>query len=81
MLIWEGAYPRVATMFYRTVAQAVLLFGSETWVLSKIMDRKMEGTYMGFLRQITGKQARRKADRIWETPRAEIVREAAGTQS
>ena len=36
---------------------------------------------MGLLRQITGKQALRKTDRRWEMPKAEVVREAAGTQS
>ena len=29
----EGADPRVVAMFYRAVVQAVLLYGSETWVL------------------------------------------------
>ena len=44
------------------------------------MERKVEGTHMGFLRLIAGKQAWRKADRGWETPSLEVVREAAGTQ-
>ena len=29
----EGADPRVVAIFYREVVQAVLLYGSETWVL------------------------------------------------
>ena len=55
MLQQEGADPRVAAMFYRAVVQAILLYGSETWVLSTEMDKKVEGTHTGFLRQITGK--------------------------
>ena len=32
ILGWEGAYPKVSRTFYIAVIQAVLLFGSETWV-------------------------------------------------
>ena len=37
----EGAETRVLEMFDRAVAQAVLLFGSETWVLSAPMSRQI----------------------------------------
>ena len=57
LLRWEGEDPRVSEMLYRALAQAVLIFGCDTWVLSAAMDRKVEGTHTGFLRQITGKQA------------------------
>ena len=36
-------------MFYRTVLQAVLLFGLEYWVLSAAMEKTVEGTHTGFL--------------------------------
>ena len=68
-------------MFYRAVTQAVLLFGSYTWVLSGATERTMEGTHTRFLRHITGKRAQRKSDWTWVTPRAELVWKAAGTQS
>ena len=76
----EGEEPRVLAMFYRAVAQAVLLFGSETWVLLEEMKKKLEGTNTGFLIQITRKRARRVADGTWETPWAELVQEVAVTQ-
>ena len=74
----EGANPRLAEMFYRTVAKLVLLFGLETWVLLSVIERKVEGIHTGFMMHITGKQARRKADRIWVTLRAEVVWEEVG---
>ena len=40
----EAADPSVLAMFYMEVAQAVLLFGSETLVLSAAMERKLVGT-------------------------------------
>ena len=33
LLRWEGADPKVSESFYRAVVQAILLYGSETWVL------------------------------------------------
>ena len=53
----EGVYPRVEAMFYRSVEQAVLLFGLDTWLISVSIERKVEGTYMDYLRQITGKRS------------------------
>ena len=75
-----GEEPRVSEIFYRMVVQAILLYGSETWVLSASMENRVEGTHTEFLRLITGKRSRRLGDGTWETPGAEGVREAAGTQ-
>ena len=41
----------------------------------------MRGSHNGFLMQITGKRTRKKAYGTWVNPRAEVVQEAAGTQS
>ena len=45
---WEGAATRVVVMFFMAVAQEVLLFVLETWVLLTAMERKEEGTHTGF---------------------------------
>ena len=45
------------------------------------MEKKVEGAHTGFLKDITGKRARRIKGGAWETPGSEVVREAAGTQS
>ena len=54
-----GEEPRVSEIFYRMVVQAILLYGSETWVLSASMENRVEGTHTEFLRLITGKRSRR----------------------
>ena len=64
-----GVYPRVEETFYRVVSQVVLLFGSETWVLSSVLERKLEFTHTDFMRQMTGNWERQKEDRRWLTPR------------
>ena len=81
MLRREGADTQVSAMFYRAVVQAVPLFGSDSWVMSAAMEKMVEGTHTGFLRQITGKRAQRNADETWVTPAAGEVLETAGTQS
>ena len=71
----------MAEIFHRDMKQAVLLFGSDTWVILAAMDRTVADTLTGFMRQIMGKRARRKTDGTWVTPRVEIVQKAAVTQS
>ena len=60
-------------MFCRVVVQDILLNVLETWVLPAAMERKVEGTHTGFLRQIMGKRARSLGDGTWDTPVAEGV--------
>ena len=77
----EGAGPRVAATFYRSVIQAILLYGSKMWVILEAMESTVEGSHTGFLRYITGKRVWWIGDGVGETPGSEVVKEAAGTQS
>ena len=77
ILIREGADPKVSGNFYKAVAQAVLLFGEETWVLTPRMERALDSFQHRVARRITGKQARRRTDGSWEyPPLAEALGEA-----
>ena len=67
-------------MFFRAVTQAVLIFGSETWVLLAAMERAVEGTHTRFLGKTTGKWAWRKTYGTRVTPNTEVFQEAAGNQ-
>ena len=42
ILVREGADPKVSRSFYIAVTQQVLLFGAETWVLTKKMEAALE---------------------------------------
>ena len=53
---------------YKAVAQLVLLFGAETWVLTLRMERALDSFQHMFVRRITGKQLWRRADGSWEYP-------------
>ena len=45
LLRGENMKPRVCGMFFKAVVQAVLLYGSETWVLNDSAMRCLEGFY------------------------------------
>jgi hypothetical protein len=45
LLRGENMNPRVCGMFFKAVVQAVLLYGSETWVLTESAMRCLEGFY------------------------------------
>jgi hypothetical protein len=51
----EGATPRISAMFYKAVVQTVLLFGSESWVLTPSMLGKLEGFHQHIARRLTGR--------------------------
>ena len=73
----EGADPKVLGKFYEVVAQAVLLFGAETWVIALKMERELDSFQHRVARRITGRQPRRRGDGRWEyPPLAEAMGEA-----
>ena len=80
MLKQEGAYRIISEKFYRVVVQVVLLFGSETWVLSAAILNKLEGVNVDFLRQVTGIKAQRLGDETWTKEGPDRVHQAAGTK-
>ena len=61
-------------MFYIAVAQMILLFVSENWVILAGMERKVEGTHTGSIKKIVRKRSWRKSDSRWKMPRAEVLR-------
>ena len=67
--------------FYRAVVQAVLLYGSEAWVLLASMANSIEETHTELLQMIMGKRLKQLEDETWETPGAEVTREGLGNQS
>ena len=45
----EGADVRKSALLYHAVVQAILLYGSETWVLTEPMLVTLEGVHMKFI--------------------------------
>ena len=51
----EQANPRVMATFYKAIIQSVLLYGAETWVLTKCMMQPLRGFHQRCARHLTGR--------------------------
>ena len=65
MLGREGADPKVSRAFYIAVTQAVLIFVSETWVLTSRMEKALDSFQSRVARKITGRQLRQRKEGRW----------------
>jgi hypothetical protein len=78
----EGASPKIMGTFYKTIVQSVLLYGSESWVLTKPMIKKLQSFHRRCARYITGMHIRpndpNDLDGEWTYPPTATVLEAAG---
>ncbi len=62
----ENASPFVAARFYQAVVQAILLYGSESWVLSKTAMARLEGFHIRCAyRMAKEHRPKRGPDRVW----------------
>ena len=52
----EGADPKVSRSFYTSVTQQVLLFGAETWVLTRKMESALDAFQGRVARRLPGRQ-------------------------
>jgi hypothetical protein len=53
VLTREGTDPKVAGYFYKAVCQSVLLYGCETWVISKAILGSLEGFHHQIARRLS----------------------------
>ena len=68
---------RICGMFYKATVQSVLLFGSETWVLSLATLQRLEGFNVKASRRMTGLLPK-KVGCSWTFPKTKIVLAAVG---
>ena len=61
----EGADPKVSRNFYIAVTQQILIFGAETWVLTRNMESALDAFQGKVARKLTGRQPRRRRDGRW----------------
>ena len=71
-------YIQVSEMFYCEGVQSVLLFSFKFWSILETTTSNVEGTNVGFLRQVTGKREHKTTDGTWATPAAVDVFGADG---
>ena len=69
-------------MFYKAVVMAVLLYGSESWVVNASTLARLEGFHMRAAWTLARVNTpRRKRDGTWEYPDGEAVREEVGLRT
>jgi hypothetical protein len=82
ILTRDGATPRVSGMFYKAVVQSILLFGSETWVVTNTMLKALESFHRRVARRIAGKQPYRcRRTDTWIYPPIDKALEEVGLYS
>ena len=77
----ENASPKVCGVFYKATVQAVLLFGSETWNLSPLSLKSLEGFHIRAARRMAGMQPKRNPDGTWKYPNSGEVLKAVGLRT
>ena len=80
VLIREGADARTLGEIYLVMVQAVLLYGSEIWVLTPRMQRVLGGFHHIVARKLTRQQPQKVWDVGWVYPPLEDVMVEAGLQ-
>ena len=76
----EGADPKTMATFYKTVVQAVLLYGAETWVVSDTNLKKLRAFHHRAARYMTGQHIRKVGEDEWEYPDHTELREQCQLQ-
>ena len=78
----QNAAPQTSAKFYVAVVQSLLLYGSETWVLSKTALARLEGFHIRAAYKMAKENVpRRGPDRRWEYPKSEDVLKECGLQT
>ena len=77
----EGVRPKAMGYFYKAVVQAILLYGSETWVVSDSLMKRLRSYHSRVARYLTGKHIRQNADGSWFCPPTTGVLEEAGLET
>ena len=64
----EGANAMTMAKFYMAVVQAVLLYGSDSWVITNRNWKKLRAFHNNALRYMTGRHIRKLDDGTWQHP-------------
>ena len=77
----ENASPRVCGVFYRATVQSILLFGSETWNLSPVSLKSLEGFHIRAAWRMAGKRPLKLRDGTWSYPNSAEVLDEVGLKT
>ena len=64
----EGADARTSVQIYLAVVQLVLIYGSDTWVMTPCIGRVLGRSHYRVARRLKGRQPWRGKDGVWTYP-------------
>jgi hypothetical protein len=75
----EGANPQTMATFYKAIVQSTLLYGAESWALTKRMMQNLRSFHRRCARHITGRNIRQDMETgEWTCPDSETTLREAG---
>ena len=80
VLVQEGVDAQISGMFYIAVVQALIIYRSETWVMSPRIGKTLGGLHHRVVWRLMGQMPHKKLDRTWTHPSLEEVMVKAGVQ-
>ncbi len=78
ILAREGATARTMGYFYKAVVQAVLLYASESWVLTERAKLALNSFHHKCARYIAGEHIQQRPNGEWSLPSSSVVLEKCG---
>ncbi len=73
MIRAENASLHACGIFYKAIMQSILLFGSETWNLSPVSLKCLEGFHLRAAWRMAGKRPKKLPDGTWTYPNSAAV--------
>jgi hypothetical protein len=78
----ENALPPIAARFYQAIVQAILLYGSETWVISRTALTRLKGFHIrAAYRMAKRNKPKRSPGNVWQYPRLVDVLKECGMKT
>jgi hypothetical protein len=78
----ENVPPPIAARFYQAIVQAILLYGSKTWVISMTALARLEGFHLqAAYRMAKMNKPKRGPGNVWEYPRSVDVLKECGMKT
>ncbi len=81
MIRAENASSRACGIFYKATVQSILLFGSETWNLSQLSLKLLEGFHIRAAWRMAGKRPMKLPDDTWTYPNLAQVLKDVGLKT
>ena len=76
----EGTYDRTSGIFYVALAQAILMYRSETWFMYPCIGSMLGRFHHRVVQRLMGKQTSRRTDGTWVYPLLEEAMVEVGLQ-